>query len=344
MAFVRGIGIENRRHLYTELFLVLIGLGGAIFHWYNKAIRGFEIVGDVTEVWIPFANCVLSGGAMYLCHWDNKPPLFHFLNVAFASTDYYLLLFFLTMGLANGVSAILLWRLCRRWGYENVGVVSAVLFVALLAGLTFRVNPRNYAVLFLLLALGVKSPTRSGVSIAIAGLFSQFAVFAIPAVIWIKKDISELHKRWLAMFATAGLMVVVLSYGLVALLWGTDAAITGFRYSFFSSGEYVAGYNERGLSLYGDPIAWIYKLYRLLHPYLWLVIGASAGSYAVLVGRYGPKFGKVVVLVTLLTAFPLTIRTASAYLVLSAPFLSVLFVMGFEFVLDEYEVTYSPNE
>lgn len=270
---------------------------------------------------------------MYLCHWDNKPPLFHFLNVSFAATDSYLLMFFLTMGIANGIAAILIWRLCRRWDYDRVGLVSAFLFIALMAEMTWRVNPRNYAVVFLLLAVLASGPIRAGIYAATAGLFSQFAVFSIPAIIWFRIDFSRSRYRWLVKFATAGLGTVLMSFGLVAILWGPDAALTGFQYSFLSSGDYVGRYADRGLSLYGDPIAWVYKLYRLLYDYLWLVFGGVVGAFAVrFQGRKMSKFESMVLLVTLLTALPLTIRTAAVYLVLLAPFLSILSILGLDYI------------
>jgi len=272
----------SRRNFFEKALLVVLIYGGAIFHWFNLSIRGFERSGDLTEVWIPFAECVLSGGQMYLCKGDNKPPLFHFLNVSFAATNFHLLLFFLTMALANVLSALFIWELCRRWGYERIGFTSALIFAALMAAMTSRVNPRHYAMLFLLIALSSRTPIRAGASIAVAGLFSQFAVFAIPAIVYLNIDIRDIEWSWVGQFIAAGLTVVAVSFGLVAAVWGVEASVTGFEDYFLESGEYVDGYNERGLSLYGAPVAWVYKLYRLLDGYLWLVVGATIGSYAIL--------------------------------------------------------------
>jgi MFS family permease len=304
-----------------------------MFYWFNIVIRGssFEPAGDVTSVWIPFARCVINGGNMYVCHWDNKPPLFHFLNVSFFASDFYFFFFFVTTGLANGIAALLIWRLCRRRELEVVGIVSAILFVGLIASLSWRVNPRNYAIVFLLLALLSTGPIRAGVSIAAAGLFTQFAVFLIPAVLWFRLDPYDIRYEWLAKFIVAGLVTVGFVFAIVAFLWSPESAMNGFRYSFFSGGEYVAGYNERGLSLYGDPVAWVYKLYRLLNGsnVLWLALGGCCGMYFTLRhGWFDSKFGSTIVLSTILAGLPLTIRTAPVYLVLLAPFLTILFVLG----------------
>jgi hypothetical protein len=334
MVFINSPLFTSRRDFLEKASLIVLIYGGAIFHWFNLSIRGFERSGDLTEVWIPFAECVVSGGQMYLCKGDNKPPLFHFLNVSFAATDFQLLLFFLTMALANVVAAFLVWELCRRWGYERIGFASALIFAALMAAMTSRVNPRHYAMLFLLVALLSRTPIRAGVSIAVAGLFSQFAVFAIPAIVYLNIDIRDIEWSWVGQFIGSGLTVVAISFGLVAAVWGVEASVAGFEDSFIESGEYVAGYNERGLSLYGAPVAWVYKLYRLLDDYLWLVIGATIGSYATLAHNSKEKFGKALVLTALLTSVPFTIRPAGVYVVLVAPFYVVLFTVGIQVLLE----------
>lgn len=326
----------QHRYYLSNMALLLMGVLGALFHWFTKSVRGFDLAGDVADVWIPVASCVVNGGELYLCHWDNKPPLFHFLNVGFTAVDAYLLLFFLTMGVANGVAAILIRRLCREWGYGLVGVISAVLFLALMANMTNRINPRNYANVFLLYAFLASGPIRTGVSVAIAGLFSQFAVFIIPAVIWFRNDLWNPSYRWLAKFGGAGLATVAIAFGIVAAFWSVEAAVTGFQYAFLDSGEYVGEYSQRGLALYGSPIAWVYKLYRLLSLYLWLVLGGMLGVYAIQKQDGGPtKFEPAILLATLLTAIPLTIRTAPVYLVMITPFLTILCTLGLKYAFEE---------
>lgn len=75
---------------FKKISLVFVALSHAIFLWFNKSVRGFDVTGDVQNVWLPFAKAVLSGGEPYVAAWDNKPPLFHFLNIPFAATDQYL--------------------------------------------------------------------------------------------------------------------------------------------------------------------------------------------------------------------------------------------------------------
>lgn len=328
---------NSRVRLYTKSLLIVFSFGTVAFYAFNIAIRGepFHLAGDTTNVWIPFAECVLNGGQMYLCQWDNKPPLFHFLNLTAAASGHYVFVWFFFLGVATSGSALLLWRFCKKWGYDRVGLVSAILFVGLMASMNWRINPRQFGLFFVLLAFVSSKPIRSGVYIAIGGMFTQFTVFFIPAVIWLHTDLPKLQFRWLMKFCIAGIGTVIVVYTLVAALWSVDAAITGFQYAFLNSGEYVAGYNARGLSLYGDPIAWVYKAYRGLNWILWLVLTAFLGSIIALSNHKESRFHIGVVLASLGALIPFTIRTANVYQVSMVPFFAILSLWGIEYLLHD---------
>lgn len=328
---------DTRGRLLFQLGLVLVGILEMAQYAFDKLYFGRELVGDVTDVWLPFANSVLAGGAPYLAHWDNKPPLFQFVNIAAAESGQYVLVFYLTMGLTNGVAAVFLWRLCRRYGYERIGTVAAVVFIAALATASFRINPRQYATVFILLALLTSSAVRSGVAIAAAGLFSQFSVFAIPAVVWLRYRSNDFTTQWFGIFVLAGLGIVIAVFSVVAAVWNVDAAVTGFQYSFLASGEYVGGYGGREISLYADPVGWVYNTYQILRDWGWgvIAIGALAGSVVVFTRRiYNHSgFGVAMILATIGLAFQMTIRPAPVYALAWLPFASVLAVIAAKAVL-----------
>lgn len=332
---------SSRGRLYAKVLLVVLSFGTAAFHGFNIAIRGdpFQLAGDTTKIWIPFAECVLDGGQMYLCQWDNKPPIFHFLNLIAAGSGHYVFVWFFSLGAATAGSALLLWRFCREWGYERVGLVSAFIFVGLMASLNWRINPRQFGLFFVLLALLSPKPIRSGIYIALGGLFTQFSVFFIPAVVWIHTDFPKVQLRWLAKFCLAGIATVVAIYGVVAVIWSVDAAVTGFQYSFLESGEYIAGYNEQGLSLYGDPIAWVYKVYRSTTDISWLVLAAVVGGIIAIKNREQSEFFIGVVLAALGASVPFTIRTAPVYLVSMVPFFTILGVIAIDYLLHDNLLT-----
>ena len=327
----------DSRTLAFELALVVVGVVEMASYAFSKLYFDEELATDVSGVWLPFANAVLDGGAPYLAHWDNKPPLFHFLNIAFAATDHYVLVFFITIGVANGVAAILLWRLCRQYGYGRIGLVAAVVFIGAMAHTSWRINPRQYATVFILLALLTSKPGRSGLYVACAGLLSQFSVFIIPAVLWLRYRARDLTSGWFVRFVAAGLVTVAATFGIIAAVWSPEAAIAGFRYSFFASSEYIGGYGQREISLYSDPIGWPYNAFKLLREWGWMTValGGAAGAGAVVMGsQYNRRgFGVAMVLAVLGLAFQTTIRPAPVYTLAWLPFAVVLAVMAADTVL-----------
>ena len=60
------------------------------------------LISDVTNIWKPLAFEVLSGTKLYAgletATWDNKPPLFEFLNIVIGMTGSYELVFWYVSG------------------------------------------------------------------------------------------------------------------------------------------------------------------------------------------------------------------------------------------------------
>lgn len=155
--------LKNRTVL--QVSMIAVGLFQMGISAFDTLYFDRELAADVSGVWIPFANKVLAGGAPYLAHWDNKPPLFQFVNILAAATDHYVLFFYITMGLANGIAAVLLWRVCRQFGYDRIGLVAGFIFLAFMAISSFRINPRQYANVLMLLALLTTSSLSTSQSI-----------------------------------------------------------------------------------------------------------------------------------------------------------------------------------
>lgn len=335
--------IQDNKRKSIEILLVLVGLGQMLISGLDTIFFKRDLAGDVTNVWLPFANEVIAGGEPYLAHWDNKPPLFHFINILASASDHYIIFFYLTMGIANGLAAVLLWRLCRKFGYDSIGLVASVIFLAFLVVSSFRINPRQYATVFILLSLMVESSFKSGIYIAVAGLFSQFSVLIIPAIlmqrIWVVVD----FRRWATIFVLSGLGTVIVVFGLVALIWSVDSAVAGFNYSFLSSGGYTEMYIERDISLFGDPLGWFYREYRMFRDWMLLLFGGIAGSLIILLqDNYNrSQFGTLIVSSAILLLSQTTIRPAPVYSVAWLPFFAVLTAIMMDYLIRRNPITES---
>jgi hypothetical protein len=103
------------------------------------------------------------------------------------------------------------------------------------------VNVRSFALVGILLALQTDSPLGRGAGMAAARLFSQYAFLAVPAVAYdvVYEYSLQRAKGWLIRFVVALMGIVVLSFGVVAVVWSPAAAVAGFELSFGSVSGYV---------------------------------------------------------------------------------------------------------
>jgi hypothetical protein len=287
---------------------------------------------NVTEVWWPLAQSVLDGGELYLSHWDNKPPLWELLNVGVAfvsgeSLTVYMILFWLLVGVANAIAALLLWHLLSNRGHHTAGMFAALAYVSFLGIANGQqVDPRAFANVLLVISFIASSRYLSGTAIAGAGLLSQFATFAIPPLLWYQlKTTTDDRLRYAAGFCLSGVALVGVSFGIVAVVWSPDAAITGFQYSYLSLSEYTMGYVERGLSAAGNPVGWAFYEARTVRDHvMWYTFGALAvwGWYREADGYRGPFIPATACAVALLSA-PRLIRQGPLY-----RFLPFVLLMG----------------
>ena len=198
---------------------------------------------DVGETWLPFVNAVLDGVPIYLHPAiDNKPPLFSFIGILAGMTGHYVLVIVSLTALANAATATLLYQFVSDTRTQVAGVVAAGLFLAALPIVSgTRIGPRPLALPLLFLALTVRSPLVSGVSVASAVLLIQYAAFAIPIIAWNRFRISEGRWRELTQFCIGGTACGGLVFATVWLIWGQESFLGSLYWSFGSAVDYTLG-------------------------------------------------------------------------------------------------------
>ncbi|MFH5800807.1 hypothetical protein [Haladaptatus sp. CMAA 1911] len=288
---------------------------------------------DVRCCWRPLAEAVLAGKPIYVRPAiDNKPPLFELLNITVAATGHYLLVFFVLVGLANAVIAILLWRICKQHDASHIGLVAGLLFLTSVpvAGGTV-INVRSFATAGILLSLSVSNPAARGANIAVAGLFSQYAVFAIPALAYdrLRELDRESGIKWLASFTFAGLGVVAITFAFVYVVWGETSFNGAIYWSFGAAEKYTT--NPVVPSLIGDTSQWMSALYREALNHFVLIVPAVIVVQLVLFTRDAKRPTLSTNVPVMTTAFlvvsmilPLFVRAYRAYWLYPLPFLALL--------------------
>lgn len=294
---------------------------------------------DVRCCWRPLANAVLAGKPIYVRPAvDNKPPLFELLNVTVASTGQYLLVFFVLIGIVNGVSAILLWRICADRGTPRVGLIAGLLFLTSVPATGGTViNVRSFAIAGILLSLWVEHPLARGATIAAAGLFSQHAVFAVPALAYdrlryLDRDSSL---QWLVRFVAGGVAVLVVSFGFVYVVWGAQSFHGALYWSFGAAEKYTT--NPVVPSIIGDTHRWMVALYHGVIKHLFLIVPATIivhlaaterGSNRVIHSTNAPLV--TTTFLALSMSIPLLVRAYRAYWLYPLPFLALLASIGYQ--------------
>lgn len=267
--------------------LLVFTVGQASVRYFRILTGAADLHPDARLVWRPLARAVRDGATLYVPPaTDNKPPLFEFLNVAVGLTDAYTFTFLLLVALANGVSAVLLYRLFVRHGMWRAGVLAAtgfVLVVPVVAG--HAINVRSFAVCAFLCALSVRSAELGGTATAVAALFSQYLVLGALVAYWWRGHVrtdERVTSRWLLRFVAAAVATCAVAYGAVLAAWGWPAFVGSLHWSIGSAGRYFTAY---GPSVWVGQRAWLIYMadrVRWLWPFLLLVL---VGGVAVLAGR-----------------------------------------------------------
>jgi len=312
------------------VILALVGVVPSIMKLAQKLAVDEPMVGNARYVWQPVAHGVLNGAMLYannIAQWDNKPPLWHFLGIGAEVSGHYMVVMFVLIGIANGLTALLIWKLCRERGFESVSLVAAIGYLGMLflfGGMT-KINPRQFAAVALVGAFLLKRPVYRGIAIAVAGLFSQFSILAIPAVLYDSYRQHELDGQSVGLFCLAGLSTVAVSYGLVGAIWGSDAFIAAFKDSFLAFGGYVDHYDTSGTVAWDSPVLWLYFMYVRVMQILPFAFFATLGLQNL---RSSLLTSSVIAIPLLLLATP--IRPTPWYWVPAFPFIAILAAVGIQ--------------
>lgn len=251
---------------------VLVMLAQYSFIYFGvQDITQFRV--DARTVWRPLAREVLYEGQPLFGpdQFENKPPLWQFLNLGVEYVGPYYLLFYALTGVAHGVAAFGLFAWARRYGEARLGALAALLFLASVhAGFMARIDPRPYAAALVFVALLSSRATVAGASLAAATTMIQYAFFAVPVVIW--RAVRDKSRRemawWVTRFGAAGVAVAVVVFGAVGVVWGATALEYAVRYTVFMTADYTTTHSIFivPVKLVGGHAAWTTELYAIVIP------------------------------------------------------------------------------
>jgi hypothetical protein len=305
---------------------------------YGQTVAGLrELTYDAQQVWQPMAHAMASGSRPYIEYADNKPPLFIYLVALGGVTNFTAALFCFT-AIANMTVVITTYQWCVDNEMEDAGIIAALLVTGTIIMLSAGINNKIFGVAVLLCTLRARRPIWVGSGLALAALFAQPLVLAIPVVaLW--KAGTDLRK--LGTIAVAGIVTVVFSYGSLALVWDIKTAVAGVEQSLLSSGSYVQGTSQmfgQNLSVLSRPEAW-FKYFRgtLMNNMVLLVIGGFAGGSIAVRRQTGAA--RFMIMLTLSLSIALLIRPYWHYWLMVVPPLSMLAGYG----LVEISKTHSPT-
>ncbi|WP_330630331.1 hypothetical protein [Halocatena halophila] len=296
---------------------------------------------DFTRIWQPLADRVLAGAPLYSSGVaDNKPPLFLAVDIVTGFAPSHAGAFILLTGLINGLVAVVLWRLGRQYDREFAGVLAGVLYLAFVPLFDGQfIQAGSYTVLFVLLAVHANRAMLSGVWIAVAGLFYQYAVLLVPVVFGLRltQDRHTPVRRGLY-YCFGGLVTVGLVFLGVALLWSPRSALLGLHWSFglptgVTSAPVQSFTTEpatyaSGLWLFTNPSKWAEEMSHALGFLIPLLIPVGVALRTV---QWRIADGSLIshaVVLTVASTIPLVIRTYLDYVVLLLPFVCLLAAIG----------------
>jgi hypothetical protein len=239
---------------------------------------------DAIEVWRPFARKVLDGAIPYTPEvWDNKPPFFQALNIIAEFTGHYYIVMIAFVATANAIIAYIIYRIWVEEEGKYLGLLAGVLFLSALSYIGNNIQPRTFAILFILLAMfwrGLGGFAR-GTLTATGALFSQHVIFAAPLILWIVIQKSE-KNLWpkMAQFTLGGIFTVVIAYGSLAVIYSFNTMIRALYYTNGITTNYFT--RDAGRHILAVPIKWLFAFLGALDNQAFLIISAVYGSYIVL--------------------------------------------------------------
>lgn len=218
------------------------GITALVISYLTFLISVWRYVGIRLGAWVQPWNLgtwekvgyeVANGARLYVDVIDNKPPLFELLVVGGGLIGDVPLILFTVAGLVNAYIVFWIYVTVLENGQHEVAAVLAA-FLALL-GLTAIdgwANNKVPGVALGILALLVISD-RDFLSGALFGaglMINQFLILSTPVFAWQLWNQSRFSSliRW----GSSALAIVLLSFGVVAVAWGPEAAVNGAYYSF----------------------------------------------------------------------------------------------------------------
>jgi hypothetical protein len=228
-----AVGLRIRRFKWPFVFL-LTGLGFGLGRYGDLTWGNVAPNPDVVRMFYPIAEAVATGGSLYGPGLgDNKPSGWQLLNVAAYLTGEYTLTMLVVVGVANGLTAILLWRWLDEAGAEGVAVVASILFLLalpLVGG--HHINSRPLMVTAVVLGFLAKTPVRRGSAVAVAALFNAYAAAFVIVFLWLVWRTASTPQRAAVRYLATGAFVGVAAFALVGGLWGVDSAAAALHWSY----------------------------------------------------------------------------------------------------------------
>ena len=316
---------------FVAIGLFVLALFQSVEQLARAVIGRNDLWSDAANVWLPLAEQVAAGTPLYVGGAvDNKPPLFQYLNLAVFETGHYVVVFYVLVGVANAAAAWLLYRWVSEFAQRETAAVAALLFVAALPVLNGTIiNVRSFALVFVLLAVQARRAGVQGSFMAIAGLFSQYAVFGIPALLWYRHATGRLDARQFVTFCGAGLLAVVMSF-LPLLWWGVPSVVGGFEWSFFAASDHLT--QNDVLNPWLSPMDWAAKLAQVAEELFYLLVPAALYALRVVTsrGRGGKAVDLALVAFVALYALSFGVKSLRYYWLLLLPFLATLAALEVE--------------
>lgn len=326
-------------HRSWKLLTGTLLFGIAVLQGFARYLRiqfgGAEWEPNFANVWRPLGQELHSGASLYMAGMgDNKPAVFELLNFLLAGLPNHGLVFLLVTGVANGLVALLLWRLISAEYGNWSGLATAGVWLLTLSHVNgTHINVRSFALVGILGALYINSERAimRGGAIALAGLFSQYAILFIPVLAWdsIRELETERRVKRLISFGSGGLLMLIGAYGVVGLIWSPRAALAGLYWSYgLPTGVTTTGFATEPGSYLTDP--WI-----LTNTLQWggrlLYIGGILSPLLLGAGIHGMRIvnerqWSVYLSGGAILFLPLFIRSYSAYWLLVLPFIISLAV------------------
>jgi hypothetical protein len=299
-------------------------------------------------MFLPIAEGVTSGAPLYGPGLgDNKPPGWQFLNLGAYLTGEYTAAMLVAVGVANGVAAILLWRLLVRFDAPGIGVAAASLFLLTLP-LTggHHINSRPFMVAFVLAAFLTRRPIVRGVAVAVGTLFNAYGAVFVLALCWLTWRETATPWRAVGRYLAAGAVTAVAVLAAVAAIWSADAVRAALYWSFglpvlgeasTSAVHHDAVSPDSYLArswLLSDPLLWVHYVRTLVLQLLPLLALAAVGWLSRRGSRLSESAVRLFATGLAAAAVPLLFRGYEQYWLPTLPFLAAFAAVGLATLLD----------